>query len=142
MIVVAIIGVLAMMALPSFMRARRTARVNAVANDFRVFAQALNMYAMNNGDFPGDAHLSPPFPAGSGVDEYIDYAKWSATTPLGGNYNWEGPDHYPYAAIAILNSSAPADRFVELDELIDDGDIVTGSFRQTPNGRYTYILEE
>ncbi|MDA1257106.1 MAG: type II secretion system protein [Chloroflexi bacterium] len=142
MIVVAIIGVLAVMAIPSFMKSRRTARVNAVANDLRVFGDALNMYAMEHGGFPDDAHISPPFPAGSGVDEYIKVSKWSATTPLGGNYNWEGPDSYPYAGIAIFGSTAPADRWVELDELIDDGDIITGSFRQTPNGRYTYVIEE
>lgn len=29
-----------------------------------------------------------------------------------------------------------------LDIMLDDGDLTQGKFRQTPNGRYTYIIEE
>ena len=142
MIVVAIIGLLGIMAIPSFMKARRTSRINVVANDIRIFGDALNIYALQNNGWPDDAHLNPPFPAGSGVEDYLDVNKWVARTPLGGRYNWEGPDSYPYAGFALYQFTAPSAQIVALDELIDDGDIITGSFRRTPNGRYTWILEE
>jgi hypothetical protein len=29
-----------------------------------------------------------------------------------------------------------------VDAALDDGDLAQGRFRQTPNGRFTYILEE
>jgi hypothetical protein len=29
-----------------------------------------------------------------------------------------------------------------LDSMLDDGDLTQGKFRQTPNGRYTYIIDE
>ena len=68
--------------------------------------------------------------------------KWSAITPLGGNYNWGGPDYYPYAGISLFQPTAPASTFAVLDARFDDGDLTTGKFRITPNGRYTYILAE
>ena len=61
--------------------------------------------------------------------------------PLGGTYNWEGPNSYPYAGISIYQPNATDAQFAELDAMIDDGDTSTGEFRQTPNGRYTYIVE-
>ena len=63
-------------------------------------------------------------------------------TPFGGNYNWEGPDYYPYAGIAFFASTAPASVMVMLDQKIDDGDLSQGRFRITPNNRYTYIIDE
>ena len=59
-----------------------------------------------------------------------------------GNYNWEGPDNYPYAGISLFSSNAPASTMAMLDETIDDGDLSQGRFRLTPNSRYTYIITE
>ena len=67
---------------------------------------------------------------------------WLDPTPLGGNYNWEGPDNYPYAGVAILGATADVGTMEILDAKLDDGDLATGSFRLTPNGRYTYIFDE
>lgn len=142
MIVVAIVGLLAAIALPSFMQARRKAEITRVANNLRVFADGFQQYAMFNGLFPADSHIELP----PGMDEYIDPDDW-ATEAMGGSYNWEGPTWgeggaYPYAGIALFEATASDLRMGDLDKLIDDGDIVTGSFRKTSNGRFTYIIEE
>ena len=93
-----------------------------------------------NGRYPNDSHIIlPPEAAG---DLIIDNTLWLATTALGGNWNWEGPDGYPYAAISIYQANAPVDEIAQLDFIMDDGNLGTGIFRQTPNGRYTYILDE
>jgi type IV pilus assembly protein PilA len=141
-IVVAIIGLLCAIALPAFVKSRRQTQFTRIANNLRVFGDALAMYAMQAGQFPADAHLDPPFPPGSGVEEYLDIDKWKSERPLGGQYNWEGPDGYPYAGISLFGATAAEADAVEVDKICDDGDLATGIFRKTPNGRYTYIIEE
>ena len=49
MIVVVIIGLLATIAIPAFKRVQLLAQTNRAANDFRVFSQAFETYATQNG---------------------------------------------------------------------------------------------
>ena len=55
MIVVAIIGLLAAIAIPNFVRARQTAQANACLNNLRIIDGAENQYALENGKKTGDA---------------------------------------------------------------------------------------
>src|SRR5882672_3307496 len=55
MIVVVIIGLLAAMAIPAFKRVQESARNNRAINDFRVFSQAFETYATQNGTWPPNA---------------------------------------------------------------------------------------
>lgn len=142
MIVVAIIGLLAALAIPAFMRSRRRAEVTKVANDLRVFAEGFRLYCLENGLYPPDTHITLP----AGMTDYIRQDDWD-TQPWGGSYNWEGPSWgegggYPYAGIALFETQADAETLTELDEMVDNGDLTSGNFRLTPNDRYTYIFEE
>jgi len=137
MIVVAIIGLLAAISLPSLAKARRRAVVTRVANDLRVFGDAFQEFAMIRGQYPPDTHLVLP----AGMEEFIKPEKWEANA-LGGRYNWEGPDQYTYAGISLTDATAPQDTLEALDGICDDGNVASGAFRKTPNNRYTYILEE
>ena len=49
MIVVAIIGLLAAIAIPNFVRARQTAQTNACINNLRIIDAAVNQYALEKG---------------------------------------------------------------------------------------------
>jgi len=49
MIVVVVIGLLAALAIPAYMRVQRRTQNSTVANDIRVFAQAFDTYATQNG---------------------------------------------------------------------------------------------
>jgi prepilin-type N-terminal cleavage/methylation domain-containing protein len=80
MIVVAIIGLLAAIAIPNFVKARATSQANACINNLRQIDAAANEFALENGkstgaaiNFPGDltpyiklnsASSIPPCPAG------------------------------------------------------------------------------
>ncbi len=140
MIVVLTISLLATLAMPSFVKARNTSRLTVVANDIKVFGDAFDLYALERGGYPPDSHLVLPTPA---LEEYLNSEKWAEETAVGGNYNWEGPDSYPYAGISIYGTSAPEETMRNLDEILDDGDLNSGMFRLVAaNGRYTYILEE
>ena len=82
MIVVAIIGLLAAIAIPNFVKARATSQANACINNLRQLDAAANQFALEKGkktgdaiNFPGDltpyiklnsAGSLPPCPAGGG----------------------------------------------------------------------------
>lgn len=148
MIVVAIIGLLAGLAVPAIRKARTRAQCTRVANDLRVFGDAFSQYCMDVGLYPPDSHLEEPWHLPNDLMvEYIEEASWAARTAMGGYFNWEGPSWgqggtYDYAGIALFEVSASVAQLRILDEIIDDGNLLLGDFRQMPNGRYTYILEE
>ncbi|HUB88075.1 MAG TPA: type II secretion system protein [Verrucomicrobiae bacterium] len=55
MIVVAIIGLLAAIAIPNFVRARATAQANACINNLRQIDAAANQWALENGKTTGNS---------------------------------------------------------------------------------------
>ncbi len=142
MVVVAIIGVLTSIAIPNFIRFLERAKVTRTAAELVNIGKGFEMYAGENTQtlegYPVDSHLVLP----PGMDGYVDATLFTSPTPLGGNYNWEGPDNYPYAGIAIQNPNDGDRLMIMLDAKIDDGDLTTGRFRKTPNGRYTFMLWE
>jgi len=144
LVVVAIIGIIAAIAVAAFTEQLDKARVAAVASDLRTFETGFLAYQTDTGIYPADSHLDPPFhlPAGSGMERYLPAQRWAQTSPLGGNYNWEGPDNYPYAGISLFEPISDASVFAMLDDKIDDGDLGQGRLRITPNGRYTWIIDE
>jgi type IV pilus assembly protein PilA len=140
MIVVAIIGILAAVAVPAYARFVERARLTEMAVMLGHWGKELHRWAAIEGRYPDDSHVILPPEAAD--DLSIDNAQWLAPTDLGGNWNWEGPDNYPYAGIAILGATEPVSKIRQLDKILDDGALTTGRFRQTPNGRYTFILDE
>jgi prepilin-type N-terminal cleavage/methylation domain-containing protein len=135
MIVVAIIGILASIAIPSYQNYKLRAKMSELAQQFGQMKNILTIHAQETGSYPDDTHVIPP----SGVT-MPDY--WSKTTILGGNFNWEGPDQYAYAGIAILGATASDNDITQFDRVIDDGDLSTGKFRLESNGRHVFILDE
>ena len=140
MIVICIIGILASIAIPNYISYRKKAQIAKIASTLKYFETAFFSYAVDQGDFPDDSHIVLPDYAI--MSKYINPAVWSNTTALGGTYNWEGPDSYPYAGIAIFEPTASQNDFKLLDSMLDNGDLAQGKFRITPNGRYTYIIWE
>jgi len=83
MIVVAIIGLLAAIAIPNFVRARATSQANACINNMRQIDAAVQQWALENGQTTG-ATVSYP-------NNLTPYIKLNASTsvpgcPAGGNY--------------------------------------------------------
>jgi len=140
MLVIAVIGILAAIAIPNYISYRKKANIANVISNLKNFEKGFIAYAIDEGDFPNDSHMVlPDLPK---MANYIDPDNWGQVTPLGGTYNWEGADTYPYVGISIFEVTAPQEDLELLDRMFDDGDLTQGQFRQTPNGRYTYIIEE
>lgn len=144
LVVVLVIGIIASIAVTAYTRQIDKARVAAVAGDLRTFHSGFLSFATDNDQFPPDSHLDAPYhlPNGVGIENYLPVRRWAGETPLGGFYNWEGPDNYAYAGISLFEATAEPSVMAMLDEKIDDGDLSQGRFRITPNSRYTYILAE
>ena len=94
MIVVAIIGLLAAMAIPNFVKARATAQANACINNLRQIDAAASQFALEQGkktgdliNFPGD--LTPYIKLTSGSGSGPSTARSVTDIPLcpaGGSY--------------------------------------------------------
>ena len=151
MIVIAIIGILAAIAVPNFMQYRKKAEIAEIATNIKHFETGFIAYALDEDDYPDDCHTDngPYGLPNTLIEAYILVNVWSETTALGGRYNWEGPDQYwptypdgnGYIGISIDQGTAPDKDFSTLDSMLDDGNLGTGKFQKTTNGRYTYMIE-
>ena len=135
---VVIMAILTSLGLPSYMQYLEQAKATAVASELRSFAVGVESYVILEGAYPDDSHDAIP----PGTEDFIDATAFLRPTRLGGRYNWEGPNNYPYAGISIFNSSQPQHVFEQLDDILDDGNLQTGQFRLGTSGRPTYILDE
>ena len=140
MIVVVIIGLLAAMAIPAFNRVREKSQNTALANDLRAFAQAFETYALENGGYPADANIGIIPPAMAGGASSLDTNSFAATTPIGGNYDWDFRAFDVEAAISVADATITEDQLRRFDATFDDGNLSTGNYRGT-TGRYSYILQ-
>lgn len=139
MIVVAIIGLLAAIAIPSFKKARLTAQATAIANDLRVFYDAFQMYTMSHGTFPPASVGPDTVPVG--MEDYINQTDWSDGVIGGGDYLWIYWNAISQWVI-YLDDAPRADLMQLVDEKLDDGDLTTGLFRQRDATiNYYYIVE-
>jgi type IV pilus assembly protein PilA len=139
MIVVVIIGLLAALAIPAFQRVQRASQNNRVANDFRVFAQAFETYAAENGDWPANvgAGVVP-----AGMANTFKTSVWQSQTSIGGRWNWDKNLLGLTAAISIVNFTITDAQLAEIDGKLDDGDITTGLVQKTASNRFSYILQQ
>lgn len=140
MIVVAIIGLLAAIALPTYSNFILRSKLTETAVQLGAFTREFNISKQINGKYPDDVPVRGIPTDSPGL--VIDRTQWETPTLLGGNWNWEGSNNHSYAGISIDGSTAEEEDFMQLDAIIDNGDLSSGKFRKTPNGRYTFILEE
>lgn len=139
MIVVSIIALLALIAVPSVMRAREQARGAKFVNAIRVATGAFEVYAAEHNGYPADVNRGI-VPSGM-VTYFSKTFDWTKATPFGGNWDWDYNVFGFTAAVSAVGISATSAQMLEIDTKIDNGDLSTGVFRDMGSGRYSYILE-
>lgn len=136
MVVVIIIALLAVLALPSIQKAKQSAQTKRIISDFRTFAGAFEVYALENGNYPPDGAFNS-FPA-----EMQDAlgGGW-LNPPMGGQWIWDYNDHGITAGVSYRETTASNAQMLEVDRRLDDGDLSTGFFQKIQSDRFTLILE-
>lgn len=139
MIVVAIIADLAVIAMPSFMHARKFAQDTRFMTDLRAAADGFEMYDAERSSYPPNAGAGV-VPAG--MQQYIGTVDWGAPTPLGGAWNWDNNRNGSVAAVGVLfNGDGDDLRMGGIDERMDNGVLTTGAFRKKTPDLYSLVLE-
>ena len=140
MIVVVIIGLLAALAIPAFQRVRQASENTRIANDYRIFAQAFEIYNTQNGAWPANVGAGV-IPAGMTGDFKADV--WQKTTAIGGRWNWDNSlSSGGYAGISISGFTCNDAQLIAIDAKIDDGDLTTGNFQKIQPTRVMLILAQ
>ncbi len=117
MIVVAIIGLLAALAIPSFQKARIKSQNSAFMNDLRIIDGAINQCITETKKYPADVNekIIPPELA-----PYLKGMDWSKPTPIGGywdyDYNWGMT-----CGIGVMGPQRTAAEMAQLGNFIEYG---------------------
>jgi len=136
MIVVVIIGFLASMAIPSFLRVRRNVQNNTFVNDLRLARNAAEQYIMEVGTYPPDGAAGMP----TELSPYMPSRINDGPTPVGGVWDWDYEQFGFKAGISVYKPTADVAQMQEVDRLVDDGDLSAGYFRARSQG-YIYVIE-
>ena len=103
MIVVAIIGLLAAIAIPNFVRARQTSQTNACINNLRIIDAAKQQWALENGQ------QSSVTPTSTQIVIYLGRAGTAMPAePLNGSYTINALSVVPYCSVAGAPGSSNA----------------------------------
>jgi prepilin-type N-terminal cleavage/methylation domain-containing protein len=141
MVVVVIISLLAALAIPAFQRVQRASQNARVVNDFRIFAQAFEVYNAQNGAWPatGGAGVVPV-----GMSKDFKEDTWTApVAAIGGRWNWEINQTDFKAGVSIAGPIVTDAQLLQIDTKLDDGNLATGHFRKLGASpvKVSYILE-
>lgn len=144
MVVVTIIGILATLAIPAFAQVRLRTAATTFKNDARVFAEAFQRYAQENGAFPGPQRNRDRFPPD--MEGYLSEEDWTRTTPIGGRYSWDDYRRNRRSghrgAIQVIRGTMNMRELRQLDAWMDDGNIRTGIIQVRSGGRRVYYMLE
>jgi prepilin-type N-terminal cleavage/methylation domain-containing protein len=107
MIVVAIIALLAAIAVPGFLRARKRSQASKILNDLRMIDSAVDQYAVETGRKTGDI---------VGVADWTNYLKKNTSLYLTGK-DLLGDDYGPQTVDSL--PGVPANAFAGLSDVAD-----------------------
>lgn len=143
LIVVVILGILSATVVPAFGGVTDDSRQGAFIAGINGLAEACDMYRAQNGQYPSDSS-SGVFPVE--LDGIIESTDFEGGTPIGGVWDTELNDSGVTAAVGVhfdgTGDSRDAAFMLEIDGMMDDGDLSTGIFQQLGADRYYIVLED
>lgn len=143
MIVVAVLGILAALVVPKFLRVRDKAEATAAGTSMKAIADAVKHYQALHGEWPDDKNrrVLP-----TELKSYLPSNEFESA-PLGGVWDyedWRGTGNKAGGTrigIAISIVEGDPDLYEGVDKAIDDGDLATGMVRYCESSpRLVYVL--
>lgn len=138
MIVVVIVGLLAVLALPAFKKARINAQASVIVNNFRSFSGSFQTYNLDTGEWPAEHMVAGAVPPG--MEGTLKASDWIEGCPINGYYAFENPDDGNSVAVLLVANDMNIALQTRVDTLMDDGDLATGLIRGD-NQSLDYYLE-
>jgi len=144
LIVVVIIGILAAITVPQFASASTDAARVTFMNNLRSFVDAGYRYEFETASMLPDAATGT---VAAGFEPYVLEIQWESITPIGGRWDTEpvtidGETHGGVGVHFNGDGDTRDDAFmVEIDAVMDDGDLTTGAFRGHGGGRYYWTID-
>lgn len=138
MIVVLIIGLLSGIAVPFIAKSRKTAKDTMFISEMRTVVHAFQQYSMLNADYPTE---KSPGIMPAEMSEYLPRMDWSATTSIGGKWDWDHKMFGYRAGVSVYKPSRTDDEMSKIDDRVDDGNLSSGEFRKRTDG-FMHIVEE
>lgn len=135
-------------AVPKVKQAERQSRSTIIVADLRTFVTAFEGYAQEGRGWPAES-AAGEMPAE--MADRLGPTGWLRPTPIGGQYNWENNQMHGgvrYRAVISISDTALAplpvneEILTEIDTLLDDGNLETGSFRIGVNNDPIYIIQQ
>lgn len=139
MVVVAIIGLLAALAVIAFRHHRVRAQAAALGSDMRVFRDALEQCVMDTGEY---ALGAPAGQVSATFDPYVRNGNFTAESPVGGSWIVESDVDGVKLLVSVINFTAGIEPIELVDRLFDDGNTSTGNMRLMTPSKYSCIVEE
>lgn len=136
MIVVAIIGLLAAIAVPNFIRARENAQNSRYSSDIQVATTAFIQYSFDTGHYPPD---TTPGVMPDGMADYLKRVHWDRPDVLGGQWDWDNGQFNTKAGVSTFQPTASVAQLQRYDDMADNGDLDTGGFHRRSRGYITVI---
>lgn len=137
MLVVGIIGLMALIAVPSFLKARVRAQTLRFINDLRIASAAFEQYSLDVGTYPPD---DTPAEVPPGMADYLQKMRWTEPTSIGGQWDWDYMQWGVKAGVSVYRPSRDDQEMMDLDDRIDDGNLDTGKFHRRNDG-FIYVVE-
>jgi type II secretion system protein G len=137
MIVVGIVGLLAAIAVPSYLYARRRARATTMADELRALCEAFELYNLENGRWPTPSAGPGDFPAG--MSTYVEERYWTNGVIGGGTYMWLYYDPVT-SYVVYIDNVQHTNIMRSVDKIIDDGDLGSGAFRRGNGANFYRIV--
>lgn len=142
-VIIVVLAILSGVAIPKYVDYSHRAKVTATAATWKMMTRAVNQYMMMNNNIAppnvNDAMMPPQ------LIPYFTNEDFKATPPIGGMWDYDEWGNYNgggvgmIVSISITQSPAPQSTFVDIDKMVDDGNINTGMlFYLNSYPRYTW----